>query len=49
MKETELIRAKGFGIATVAYPFNNLVRCECYRRHASIRIYYVNMFVNKEI
>ena len=26
MKDTELIRAKGFGIATFAYSFNNLVR-----------------------
>ena len=29
MKDTELIRAKSFGIAAVAYSFNNLVRCEC--------------------
>ena len=31
MKDTELIRAKSFGIAAVAYSFNNLVRCECHR------------------
>ena len=31
MKDTELIRAKGFGVATVAYSVNNLVRCECHR------------------
>ena len=29
----ELIRAKSFGIAAVAYSFNDLVRCECHRRH----------------
>ena len=29
MKDTELIRAKSFGIAAVAYSFNDLVRCEC--------------------
>ena len=33
MKDTELIRAKSFGIAAVAYSFNDLVRCECHRRH----------------
>ena len=32
-KDTELIRAKSFGIAAVAYSFNNLVCCECHRRH----------------
>ena len=31
MKDTELIRAKSFGIAAVAYSFNDLVRCECHR------------------
>ena len=29
MKDTELIRVKSFGIAAVAYFFNDLVRCEC--------------------
>ena len=33
MKDTVLIRAKGFGIAAVAYFFNDLVRSECHRRH----------------
>ena len=27
MKDTELIRAKSFGIAAVAYSFNDLFRC----------------------
>ena len=31
VKDTALIRAKSFGIAAVAYSFNNLVRCECHR------------------
>ena len=31
MKDTELIRVKSFSIATVAYSYNNLVRCECHR------------------
>ena len=33
MKDTELIMAKSFGIAAVAYSFNDLVRGECHRRH----------------
>ena len=38
MKDTELIRAKiskfdQASIAAVAYSFNDLVRCECHRRH----------------
>ena len=28
VKDAELIRAKSFGIAAVAYFFNNLVHCE---------------------
>ena len=38
MKDTELIRAKSFGIAAVAYSFNDLVRCECHRRHRFISL-----------
>ena len=33
MNDTELIRAKSFGITTVAYFLNNLVCCECHRGH----------------
>ena len=40
MKDTERIRAKSFGIAAVAYSFNNLVRCECHRRHHRFLLYF---------
>ena len=37
MKDTELIRAKSFGITAVAYSFNIMVRCECHRGHHDFR------------
>ena len=40
MEGTELIRAISFGIASVAYSSNNLVRCECHRRHQLFSLYF---------
>ena len=40
MKYTELIMAKSFGVAAVAFSFNNLFRCECHRRHQLFPLYF---------
>ena len=44
MKDTKLIRAKNFGIATVAYSFNNLVHCEFHSQYQLFPLYFARHY-----